>query len=172
MQPILDIRPIRTDRFTYSLGAARQSGRPCEDLFETIDSCLHDAGEALATYFERVQIFYAGIPLGTHAVARLLYDPLGLLQELKRRLVAIYRVRSARWAPAAGRFARRAGKRKSPRAQDRRARAATNNIARPWPAVPCRPASQARAVAAETAARPCCSGAAKIEGSQVARSRG
>jgi hypothetical protein len=99
MQPILDIRPIRTDRFTYSLGAARQSGRPCEDLFETIDSCLHDAGEALATYFERVQIFYAGIALGTHPGARLLHDPLGLLQELKRRLVAILRVRSARWAP-------------------------------------------------------------------------
>ena len=108
MHPILDIRPVCTDRFTYSLGAARQSAHPCENLFESIDRCLHDAGEALATYFERVQILYAGIPLGTHAVAKLLHDPLGLLEELRRRLAAIYRLRAARWAaPPAGARAKR-----------------------------------------------------------------
>lgn len=103
MHPILDIRTIRIDRFTYSLGAARQLVRPCEDLFDSIDRCLRDAGEALATYFDHVQIFYAGIPLGTHAVAKLVDDTLGLLEDLRRRLVAILRVRAARWAaPPAG----------------------------------------------------------------------
>lgn len=103
MQPILDIQQIRTDLFTYSLGAARQLARPCEDLFESIDGCLRDAGEGLARYFDRVQIFYAGIPLGTHAVATLVHDTVSLLEELRRRLAAIYRARAARWAaPPAG----------------------------------------------------------------------
>ena len=45
MQPILDIRPVRADLFSYSVGAARQSPHhPCDDLFESVDHCLRDAG--------------------------------------------------------------------------------------------------------------------------------
>ncbi len=113
------------------LGAARQLARPCEDLFESIDSCLNDAGEALATYFERVQIFYGGIPLGTHPVAQLMHDPLGLLEEMRRRLTAVYRVRAAHLGAGADRSARREREGKGPEAQDGRARAAPHFVAPP-----------------------------------------
>jgi len=90
MDPILDIRPVQADLYTYSLGTGRQSVWPCDCLFDSMERCLRDAGEALCTYFERVDIVYAGVPLGTHAVARLRNDPLGLFKEMLHRLAADY----------------------------------------------------------------------------------
>jgi hypothetical protein len=95
MQPILDIRMVQPDLFTYSLGAAVQPDLPCGDFFETAEGCLRDAGEGLSRYFDTVQIRFAGFALGSYPVARMVADPPGLLDELKARVMAICRLWAA-----------------------------------------------------------------------------
>ncbi|RZL89723.1 MAG: hypothetical protein EOP82_18355 [Variovorax sp.] len=95
MQPIVDIRTVSPDLFTYSLAAAAAPGRHCGDFFETAERCLLDAGRGLASYFDSVQIRFAGFFLGSYPVARLVDDPLGLFEELMARVVAVYGLRSA-----------------------------------------------------------------------------
>ncbi|VTU17794.1 hypothetical protein H4CHR_00058 [Variovorax sp. PBS-H4] len=82
MEPILDIRSVRPDLYTYSLGAAPAAELQCGDFFETAERCLLDAGQGLHRYFDQVQIRFAGLALGSCTVARMLEDPLGLFQEL------------------------------------------------------------------------------------------
>ena len=71
MDPILDIRPVRADLFTYSLRAPGQPARLFDDCFGSADFCLHDAAQALSNYFERVELHAAGRPLGKFSLARL-----------------------------------------------------------------------------------------------------
>ncbi|MBU1359501.1 MAG: hypothetical protein KKC79_17580 [Gammaproteobacteria bacterium] len=94
MKPILDIRAVRPDLFTYSLGAARQAELHCEELFESAERCLRDAGEGLYGYFETAQIRFAGFALGCYPVARMVLDARGLFDELMSRVEALYRTRS------------------------------------------------------------------------------
>lgn len=94
MQPILDIRTIQPDLYTYSLGAAAASELHCSDFFETADRCLHDAGRGLSLYFDNVQIRFAGFALGSYPVARMVDDPLALFDELMARVLSIYRQRA------------------------------------------------------------------------------
>jgi hypothetical protein len=82
MQPILDIRSVRPDLYTYSLGAAPAAELECGDFFDTAERCLFDAGQGLYRYFDSVQIRFAGFALGSFPVARMVEDPLGLFQEL------------------------------------------------------------------------------------------
>jgi hypothetical protein len=82
MQPILDIRSVRPDLYTYSLGAVPAAELQCGDFFDTAERCLLDAGQGLYRYFDQVQIRFAGLALGSYPVARMVEDPLGLLQEL------------------------------------------------------------------------------------------
>jgi hypothetical protein len=95
MQPILDIRTVRSDLFTYSLGAALQPCRHCDDFFESAECCLRDAGDALHTYFDSVHIRFAGFSLGSYPVARMIHDPPGVFAELMAEVLAIYRQRAA-----------------------------------------------------------------------------
>ena len=100
MQPILDIRTVRSDLYTYSLGAAPEAELQCGDFFDTAERCLLDAGRGLYLYFDRVQIRFAGFALGSFPVARMIDDPPGLLQELMARILRIYRTRAVpRWNP-------------------------------------------------------------------------
>ena len=78
MQPILDIRSVRPDLYTYSLGAAPAAELECGDFFDTAERCLFDAGQGLYRYFDSVQIRFAGFALGSFPVARMVEDPLGL----------------------------------------------------------------------------------------------
>lgn len=94
MQPILDIRSIQPDLYTYSLGAAAEGVLPRDDFFETAERCLQDAGEGLFLYFDRVQISFAGFALGSYPVARMVEDPMGLFRELMARIESIYRSRA------------------------------------------------------------------------------
>ncbi|WP_225782034.1 hypothetical protein [Xenophilus sp. Marseille-Q4582] len=71
MDPILDIRPVRADLFTYSLRAPGQPPRLVDDYFGPLERCLWDAGEALNHYFERVELHLAGRPLGAVPLQRL-----------------------------------------------------------------------------------------------------
>jgi len=95
MQPILDIRTVRSDLFTYSLGTAAQPCRHCGNFFESAECCLRDAGEALHTYFDSVHIRFAGFSLGSYPVARMIHDPPGVFAELMADVLAIYRQRAA-----------------------------------------------------------------------------
>lgn len=95
--PILDLRkaPNGGANFTYSVSAVVADGhRPTGELFESVESCLYDAGMALKNYFDGVQIRYDGIALGTYAVSRLVNDPLGLFDDLLQRLIATFRMRT------------------------------------------------------------------------------
>jgi hypothetical protein len=94
MQPILDIRTVRPDLYTYSLGAAAQGVLPRDDFFETAEHCLQDAGEGLSLYFDSVQICFAGFALGSYPVARMVQDPMGLFRELMARIEVVCRSRT------------------------------------------------------------------------------
>ena len=94
MQPILDIRTIQPDLYTYSLGAAAQAVLPRDDFFDTAEHCLQDAGRGLFLYFDSVQIRFAGFALGSYPVARMVEDPMGLFRELMARIETIYRMRT------------------------------------------------------------------------------
>lgn len=97
LQPILDVRkaPNGSAHFTYSVSAVlAKDFHPTGELFDSVGSCLYDAGMALNYYFDGVQIRYHGIALGTHAVSRLVNDPLGLFDDLLQRLIVIFRMRS------------------------------------------------------------------------------
>lgn len=88
MDPILEIRRLRADLFTYSLRAPGQPPRLVEDYFVSVEQCLRDAAEALHHYFDRVELHLADTPLGTVAVEHL-RCPLRrqqLLQRLQRGL--------------------------------------------------------------------------------------
>ncbi|VTU14909.1 hypothetical protein H6CHR_00055 [Variovorax sp. PBL-H6] len=101
MQPILDIRSVRPDLYTYSLGAAPAAELQCGDFFDTAERCLLDAGQGLYLYFDRVQIRFAGFSLGSYPVARMVEDPMGLFQELVACVLRVYRASAApRRAPA------------------------------------------------------------------------
>ena len=72
--PILDLRkaPSGGANFTYSVSAglaADASGhRANGELFDSVESCLYDAGMALKNDFDGVQIRYDGIARpGQHA---------------------------------------------------------------------------------------------------------
>ncbi len=100
MQPILDIRTVRPDLYTYSLGAPPAAELQCGDFFDTAERCLLDAGQGLYLYFDRVQIRFAGFALGSYPVARMVEDPLGLFQELVACVLRVYRARAmSRWTP-------------------------------------------------------------------------
>ena len=94
MQPILDIRTVQPDLYTYSLGAAAQAVLPRDDFFDTAERCLQDAGQGLFLYFDSVQICFAGFALGSYPVARMVEDPMGLFRELMARIESIYRSRA------------------------------------------------------------------------------
>ncbi|MGK6309444.1 hypothetical protein [Variovorax sp. DT-64] len=103
MQPILDIRSVRPDLYTYSLGAAPAAELQCGDFFDTAEHCLFDAGRGLYRYFDSAQIRFAGFALGSYPVARMVEDPLGLCQELMVRALRICRTHThalpRRWSP-------------------------------------------------------------------------
>lgn len=94
MQPILEIRTVQPNLFTYSLGANEKPWRHCDNFFESVERCLLDAGSGLDHYFESVQIRFAGFALGSYPVTRMTQDPLGLFDELMARVVAIYQKRA------------------------------------------------------------------------------
>lgn len=97
MQPILELRSASRNgtNFTYSVSAVvAAEHRPPGELFDSVESCLYDAGMALRYYFDGVQIRYDGIALGTYAVSRLVNDPLGLFDDLLERLIATFRMRT------------------------------------------------------------------------------
>ncbi|CAN7145177.1 hypothetical protein LJR084_000062 [Variovorax sp. LjRoot84] len=95
MQPILDIRTVQPDLYTYSLGAAAaQAALPRDDFFETAERCLQDAGQGLFLYFDRVQICFAGFALGSYPVTRMVEDPMGLFRELMARIEIVHRSRT------------------------------------------------------------------------------
>jgi hypothetical protein len=101
--PILDLRkaPNGGANFTYTVSAIlAPDERPTGELFDSVESCLYDAGTALRNYFDGVQIRYDGIALGTYAVSRLVNDPLGLFDELLQRLIATFRMRTRSHAAA------------------------------------------------------------------------
>jgi hypothetical protein len=100
MQPILDIRSVRPDLYTYSLGAAPAAELQCGDFFDTAERCLYDAGQGLYCYFDSVQIRFAGFALGSYPVARMVEDPPGLFQELMVRALRVCRTHALpRWSP-------------------------------------------------------------------------
>lgn len=94
MQPVLDIRAVHPNLFTYSLGATEKPWRHCDNFFESVERCLLDAGSGLEHYFENVQIRFAGFSLGSYPVARMTQDPLGLFEDLMAAVLAIYRTRA------------------------------------------------------------------------------
>lgn len=82
MQPILNIEQVRQGRFTYSVTATQPASLCGAEFFDSVERCLRDAGEALHAYFDQVCICFANVPLGTHAVTRLLREPRLLREEL------------------------------------------------------------------------------------------
>lgn len=102
MDPILDIKNVRADLFTYSLRAPGQPARLGGEFFESVDYCLYDAAQALDNYFEHVQVHARGFPLGTFRVGRLLCasarrDALALVQAR----VAAHAAKAAGWTQEA-----------------------------------------------------------------------
>lgn len=71
MDPILDIRCVRAELFTYSLRAPGQPPRLVDDFYGPMEHCLYDAADALHHYFDRVELQLAGASLGTVALAQL-----------------------------------------------------------------------------------------------------
>ena len=71
MDPILDLRCVRAELFTYSLRVPGQPPRLVDDFYGPMEHCLHDAAEALNHYFDRVELQLAGASLGTVALAQL-----------------------------------------------------------------------------------------------------
>lgn len=71
MDPILDLRRVRAELFTYSLRAPGQPPRLADDFYGPMEHCLHDAADALHHYFDRVELQLTGVSLGTVALAQL-----------------------------------------------------------------------------------------------------
>lgn len=90
MDPILDIRPLRADLFTYSLRGASRAPPWLNDFVGSMAQCLQDAASGLGNYFERVEVQLAGEAVGTVALVQLHSDEgrrhwLGLLQQAQAR---------------------------------------------------------------------------------------
>lgn len=90
MDPILDIRPVRPGRFTYSLRAPGQPPRPCDDFFDSLGLCVGDASCGLLNYFDHVQVHVHGLPVGRFAVARMASDRQRVAGELRERFACFY----------------------------------------------------------------------------------
>lgn len=71
MDPILDLRCVRAELFTYSLRVPGQPPRLEDDFYGPMEHCLHDAADALHHYFDRVELRLSGALLGTVALAQL-----------------------------------------------------------------------------------------------------
>ncbi len=71
MDPILDLRCVGAELFTYSLRAPGQPPRLEDDFYGPMEHCLRDAADALHHYFDRVELRLSGGSLGTVALAQL-----------------------------------------------------------------------------------------------------
>ncbi len=87
MQPVLEIRKLADQSFTYSVRAPRSHGMLPQACYvdgghPTLEACLLDASLALRAYFPRVYIRYQGLCVGEHELLRLNSAPVAVAREL------------------------------------------------------------------------------------------
>lgn len=82
MLPLIEIRRIAPDSYTYSVRAGHGDACHSEDSLGSLERCLNDAGDSLGHYFPTVNVCLDGQDLGCYAVQRLLLNPIGLAAEL------------------------------------------------------------------------------------------
>ena len=82
MLPILEIRRVGSDFYTYSVRAGKADAGRSEDPIDSLERCLNDAGDSLGHYFPSVNVSLDGQELGNYSVQRLQQNPVGLAAEL------------------------------------------------------------------------------------------
>ncbi len=83
MKPLIEIRClVPTGEYAYSIGAHRTTVCDADSAFQSLERCLHDAGESLGSYFSSVQIRYEGACLSVCATELLRCSPGEVADEL------------------------------------------------------------------------------------------
>jgi len=80
--PLVEIRRIAPDFYTYSVRAGHGDACHTEDALGSLERCLNDAGDSLGHYFPTVSLCLDGQDLGCYSVQRLLLTPISLAAEL------------------------------------------------------------------------------------------
>jgi len=95
MNLLLDIHQLRPDRYAYSIttDGSQDGDAACyESAFDSLETCLQDAGDSLGHYFPRVQMRYEGSVVGACTTELLRRNPRGLAE---RFLAALSRRRGS-----------------------------------------------------------------------------
>lgn len=98
MKPLVDIRRVGGNAYTYVVGTATETGAsvatPPDSAFGTLEfssleSCLVDLGDALEPYFLRVDLQFAGRRLGSCSTEYLRGAPQQLAALIRKTGVAV-----------------------------------------------------------------------------------
>jgi len=80
MKLLLTIHRLRRDRYAYSLRAGADSAGHYESAFDSLETCLRDAGDSLGSYFPTVQMQYEGELVGACSTELMRRNPKGLAE--------------------------------------------------------------------------------------------
>ena len=76
MKLLLDIHQLRPNRYAYSIKTdGREAEAYYESAFDSLETCLQDAGDSLGHYFPSVQMRYEGRVVGACATESLRRNP-------------------------------------------------------------------------------------------------
>jgi len=102
MNLLLDIHQLRPNRYAYSIKTDGADGDAAcyESAFDSLETCLQDAGDSLGHYFPSVQMRYEGSVVGACTTELLRRNPKGLAE---RFLAALSLRRSAACRDRGGR---------------------------------------------------------------------
>lgn len=100
MNLLLDIHQVHPGQYAYSIrtdGPGEGGTDPSECAFDSLETCLRDAGDSLGHYFLRVHMRYEGRVLGACATESLRRHPEHLAQ---RFMAAVGHMEAAAAMPA------------------------------------------------------------------------
>ncbi|MDI3381589.1 hypothetical protein ACFPPF_03765 [Xenophilus aerolatus] len=83
MNLLLDIHQLRPNRYAYSIktdGRQADGAEYYESAFDSLETCLRDAGDSIGHYFPSVHMRYEGRVVGACATESLRRNPKGLAE--------------------------------------------------------------------------------------------
>lgn len=79
MKPVLEIRRVESDAYSYRIGDQEAGG-----FFASIEHCLIDAAASLGHYFASVELNFEGLFLGACAIDAMRRTPKAVAQRIEQ----------------------------------------------------------------------------------------
>jgi hypothetical protein len=84
MKPLIEIRRIATDAYSYRISARGSNAQHAGGTFTSLEQCVRDAGASLGQYFAIVEMNFDGMFLGTCATEALRRRPKAVAQRIEQ----------------------------------------------------------------------------------------